>query len=118
LENPAQTDGNDDDYDITKLVNEIMDKKEGSEKLFVINLPEADVARYFCSDVINRVFKIRKSSFTLIPKVVFVVDEAQEFIPLRREDRKDNSSRVVERLLRHEIKYHLHGSIGTQRISH
>jgi hypothetical protein len=88
LENPAQTDGNDDDYDITKLVNEIMDEKEGSPKLFVINLPEADVARYFCSDVINRVFKIRKSSFTLIPKVVFVLDEAQEFIPLRREGKR------------------------------
>jgi hypothetical protein len=52
----------------------------------VINLPEADVARYFCSDVINRVFKIRKGSFTLIPKVVFVFDEAQEFIPFEAQD--------------------------------
>lgn len=120
LENPAQTDGNDDDYDTTKLVNEIMDEKEGSPKLFVINLPEADVARYFCSDVINRVFKIRKNSFTLIPKVVFVFDEAQEFIPFekRREDGTDNSSRAVERLLRHGRKYHLHGWISTQRIAH
>jgi uncharacterized protein len=97
-----------------------MDEKEGSPKLFVINLPEADVARYFCSDVINRVFKIRKSSFTLIPKIVFVFDEAQEFIPFekRSEDGTDNSSRAVERLLRHGRKYHLHGWISTQRIAH
>jgi DNA helicase HerA-like ATPase len=70
--------------------------------------------------VINRVFKIRKNSFTLNPKVVFVFDEAQEFIPIekRKEDGTDNSSRAVERLLRHGRKYHLHGWISTQRIAH
>jgi len=36
----------------------------------------------------------------------------------RREDGTDNSSRAVERLLRHGRKYHLHGWISTQRIAH
>jgi hypothetical protein len=117
--------GEDDDddrnrYDTTKLVNEILDLSVDSPKLFVINLPEADIARYFCSEVIDRVFRARKRSFTLIPRIVFVFDEAQEFIPAekRKEDGTDNSSRTVERLLRHGRKYNLNGWISTQRIAH
>jgi uncharacterized protein len=110
----------DDTYDTTKLVNEILNVSSESPKLFVINLPEADVARYFCAEIIDRVFRTRKSSFTLIPRIVFVFDEAQEFIPAdkRKEDGTDNSSRAVERLLRHGRKYNLNGWISTQRIAH
>jgi hypothetical protein len=54
----------DDTYDTTKLVNEILNVSSDSPKLFVINLPEADVARYFCAEIIDRVFRNRKSSFT------------------------------------------------------
>jgi uncharacterized protein len=110
----------DDTYDTTKLVNEILNVGSDSPKLFVINLPEADVARYFCAEIIDRVFRNRKSSFTLIPRIVFVFDEAQEFIPAdkRKEDGTDNSSRAVERLLRHGRKYNLNGWISTQRIAH
>jgi hypothetical protein len=107
-------------YDTTKLVSEILQDDPNSPKIFVINLPEADVARYFCAEIIDRVFRNRKSSFTLIPRVVFVFDEAQEFIPAdkRKEDGTDNSSRAVERLLRHGRKYNLNGWISTQRIAH
>ena len=110
----------DDTYDTTKLVNEILDESVDSPKLFVINLPEADVARHFCSEIIDRIFRKRKSSFTLIPRIVFVFDEAQEFIPAekRKEDGTDSSSRAVERLLRHGRKYNLNGWISTQRIAH
>lgn len=107
-------------YDTTKLVDEILNENADSPKLFVINLPEADVARYFCAELIDRVFRKRKSSFTLTPRIVFVFDEAQEFIPAekRKEDGTDNSSRAVERLLRHGRKYNLNGWISTQRIAH
>ena len=107
-------------YDTTKLINEILNESADSPKLFVINLPEADVARYFCAEIIDRIFRKRKSSFTLTPRIVFVFDEAQEFIPAdkRKEDGTDSSSRAVERLLRHGRKYNLNGWISTQRIAH
>jgi len=97
-----------------------LNESADSPKLFVINLPETDVARYFCAEIIDRVLRNRKSSFTLIPRLVFVFDEAQEFIPAdkRKEDGTDNSSRAVERLLRHGRKYNLNGWISTQRIAH
>ena len=108
------------EYDAASLVNEIMDPSKDSPRIFVINLPEADVARLFCSEIINRVFKNRKNTFTLDPRVVFVFDEAQEFIPYekRKEDGTEYSSRAVERLLRHGRKYFLHGWISTQRVAH
>jgi DNA helicase HerA-like ATPase len=120
---PKKNDGDNTDnssYDTTKLVNEILHDAPESPKVFVINLPEADVARYFYPEIIDRVFRNRKSSFTLIPRVVFVFDEAQEFIPAdkRKEDGTDNSSQAVERLLRHGRKYNLNGWISTQRIAH
>ncbi|MFB5601046.1 MAG: ATP-binding protein [Nitrososphaeraceae archaeon] len=118
IENPVLKDDN--GYYSTDLVQEIMDEKESSSRLFVINLPEADSARTFCSEIINRVFRYRKNSFTLNPKIVFIFDEAQEFIPYdkRKEDGTDSSSKSVEKLLRHGRKYNLHGWISTQRIAH
>jgi uncharacterized protein len=106
-------------YNIDNLLTEIMDESETSPKIFVIDLPEADTARTFCADVINKVFRIRKSTFTLNPRVVFVFDEAQEFIPYekRKEDGTEYSSKAVEKLLRHGRKYFLHGWISTQRIA-
>jgi hypothetical protein len=118
IDNPVTN--NPDGYYSTDLVKEIMDEKESSPRLFVINLPEADTARTFCSEIIKRVFRYRKNSFTLNPKIIFVFDEAQEFIPYdkRREDGTETSSRAVEKLLRHGRKYNLHGWISTQRIAH
>ena len=118
LDNPAQNDFG--DYNSIRLVREIMDDSKDSPRIFVINLPEADTARTFCAEIINRVFRYRKNSFTLQPKIAFIFDEAQEFIPYdkKKEDGTDYSSRAVEKLLRHGRKYNLHGWISTQRIAH
>lgn len=107
-------------YNMKTLVSEVMSNDAKSPKVFVINLPEADTARLFCSDMINKAFRIRKGTFSLDPRVVFVFDEAQEFIPQERkkDDYTETSSKTVERLLRHGRKYHLHGWISTQRIAH
>ena len=101
MDNPAQKDFG--DYNSTRLVREIMDDSKDSPRIFVINLPEADTARTFCAEIINRVFRYRKNSFTLQPKIAFVFDEAQEFIPYdkKKEDGTEYSSRAVEKLLRH-----------------
>jgi uncharacterized protein len=65
-----------------------MDEKESLPRLFVINLSEADIARTFCSEIINRIFRYRKNSFTLKPKIIFVFDEAQEFIPYEKKKKE------------------------------
>lgn len=107
-------------YSWNKLADEILSTARDSPRVFVVNLPEADDARLETANVINEVFRKRKRSFTLSPRVLFVIDEAQEFIPqsTRKEDGTDQSSRALERLLRHGRKYHLNCWISTQRVAH
>jgi len=102
------------------LPDEIVSTDGDSPRVFVINLPEAEDARAQTADVINRVFRKRKKSFSLTPKVLFIIDEAQEFIPqdARKGDNAFESSRAVERLLRHGRKYNLYCWVSTQRVAH
>jgi hypothetical protein len=102
------------------LPDEILSTDKGSPRVFVINLPEAEDARAQTAEVINQVFRRRKKSFSLTPQVLFIVDEAQEFIPqdARKGDNAFESSRAVERLLRHGRKYNLYCWVSTQRIAH
>jgi hypothetical protein len=102
------------------LPDEILSTEKDSPRVFVINLPEAEDARAQTADVINKVFRRRKKSFSLTPKVLFIIDEAQEFIPqdARKGDNAYESSRAVERLLRHGRKYNLFCWVSTQRMAH
>ena len=115
-ETPEEEEG----YTWSKLADEVLSLDKASPRVFVVNLPEAEDARLETANVINEIFRKRKRSFTLSPRVLFVIDEAQEFIPQapRKEDGTDQSSRAVERLLRHGRKYHLNCWISTQRVAH
>ena len=108
------------EYTWDDLVEEILSPKQSSPRVFIVNLPEAEEARLQTAAVIADVFRKRKKSFTLTPRVLFIVDEAQEFIPqeTKKEDGTYQASKAVERLLRHGRKYHLHCWISTQRIAH
>jgi hypothetical protein len=88
------------------ILDSLFIQTNDSPRIFVINLPEADTARTFCAEIINRAFRYRKNSFTLQPKIAFIFDEAQEFIRCdkKKEDGTDYSSRAVEKLLRHGRK--------------
>jgi hypothetical protein len=115
-EEEAEADG----YSWEDLADEILSPAKDSPKVFVVNLPEAEDARLQTAAVISEVFRKRRRSFTLTPRVLFIIDEAQEFMPqeVRKEDGTYQASRAVERLLRHGRKYHLHCWISTQRIAH
>jgi uncharacterized protein len=107
-------------YSWGELADEILSPSKDSPRIFVVNLPEAEDARLETANIIGEVFNKRKRSFTLSPRVLFVIDEAQEFIPQRtaKEDGTEQASRAVERLLRHGRKYHLNCWISTQRVAH
>ncbi|MBI3841136.1 MAG: ATP-binding protein [Thaumarchaeota archaeon] len=107
-------------YTWSRMADDILSADKGSPRVFVVNLPEAEDARLETANVINEIFRKRKRSFTLSPRVLFIIDEAQEFIPqnFRKEDGTEQSSRALERLLRHGRKYHLNCWISTQRVAH
>jgi hypothetical protein len=108
------------DYDIDALAVEILDSDESSPRLFVVEVPNLEEARLVASSLINNVFMRRKKLYSNKPQVLFVLDEAQEFIPIdaRQKDYSEASSLAVERLLRHGRKYFLNGLISTQRLAY
>lgn len=109
------------EYSLETLVSELLDDSGSSPRLFVID-EEIETARDVAARIIDDVFRRRRSSFNLHPRILFVFDEAQEFVPndsqYKMAEGTAESSRAVERLLRHGRKYHLHGWISTQRLAH
>ncbi|TRM79263.1 ATPase [Sulfolobus sp. B5] len=108
------------DYDVEKLSIEILDSSENSPRLFILELPNLEEGRQLVASVINHVYNRRKRMYSDNPKVLFIIDEAQEFIPYdtKQKDKSEESSNAVEKLLRHGRKYHLHALISTQRLAY
>jgi hypothetical protein len=107
------------EYDIEKMAIEILDNEENSPRLFILELPNIEEARLIVGQLINQIMLRRKKSYSINP-ILFVLDEAQEFIPFdtKQKDNSEFSSNAVEKLLRHGRKYHLHGLISTQRLAY
>ncbi|MEM0168404.1 MAG: ATP-binding protein [Metallosphaera sp.] len=108
-----------DEYDIEKLAIDILDKEESSPRLFIFELHNLEEAREVVASLLEEVMSRRKRWFSSSP-ILFVLDEAQEFIPFdtRQRDKSELSSAAVEKLLRHGRKYHLHALISTQRLAY
>ncbi|BFH73173.1 ATP-binding protein [Sulfurisphaera javensis] len=108
------------EYDIEALAIEALDSSQESPRLFIIESPNMDDARLIVSLLIEQIFMRRKRSYSSTPTILFVLDEAQEFIPFdtRQKDNSEASSNAVEKLLRHGRKYYLHGLISTQRLAY
>ncbi len=93
---------------------------EKEERLVCVSIADPftikDLVITLSRDLLNR----RKRKFQVKPYILFVFDEAQEFIPDMANasgiDRK--CSKQVETLLRQGRKYGLGGSVATQRIAY
>ncbi len=111
---PAETS----EYDLEKLALEIADPK--GPKVFVVETPSVEIGRTVAGTLIERIFDIRKRAYSVKPSILFILDEAQEFIPYdtKQRDNSEFSSQAVEKLLRHGRKYHMHGLISTQRLAY
>jgi len=93
---------------------------EGRERLICISIADPSTIKelviHLSRDLLNR----RKRKFQVKPYVLFVFDEAQEFIPdLTGSAGIDKKcSKEVETLLRQGRKYGLGGCVATQRIAY
>ena len=91
-----------------------------THRLVILNIPDPVKIRRCAVYLADRLLEMRRKSFRLEPYMLFVFDEAQEFIPaeVARGDWTAQSSSAIENLLRHGRKYGLGGCIATQRIAH
>jgi DNA helicase HerA-like ATPase len=106
-------------YDIEKLAIDILDTSTNTPRLFIIELNNIEEARILASQLIDEIFRRRRKSYSYYP-VLFIFDEAQEFIPFdtKGKEKSEHSSMAIEKLLRHGRKYNLHALIATQRLAY
>ena len=102
-------------------LDEILEELDSDDKtrLYIIHSPKTEnlltISRYLVKGVLER----RRESFRISPYILFVFDEAQEFIPQRTvSDLQKEVNKVVEELLRQGRKYGLGACIATQRVAY
>jgi DNA helicase HerA-like ATPase len=109
---------NPDQVSITE--EEIIELLEGDTRLICISISDPYTIKKLAISISKEMLMRRKKQFKVKPHVLFVFDEAQEFVrdltSARGIDR--DCSEAVETLLRQGRKYGLGGCIATQRIAY
>jgi len=93
---------------------------EGEQRLVCISIADPVTIKSLAITLTRDLLGLRKRRFQVKPYVLFVFDEAQEFIPeLSGSSGIEKScSKQVETLLRQGRKYGLGGCVATQRIAY
>ncbi len=99
-------------------IKDILKMLSGPERVICISMADPDVLRELVIKLTGAALKYRKRKFEIKPQILFVFDEAQEFIPSNPRGLTERCSNAVERLLRQGRKYGLGGAIATQRIAY
>jgi hypothetical protein len=93
---------------------------EGDTRLLCLSISEPATIKRLVIDLTHDLLLKRKREFKVKPYILFVWDEAQEFVanPSNVSGIDKSCSLEVERLLRQGRKYGLGGCIATQRIAY
>jgi len=98
---------------------DLIENEKSSVRLICISISEAEIIKRLAMNITNKILLKRKQTFRTTPQVLFVFDEAQEFVPGREARGLDREcSEGIERLLRQGRKYGLGGCIATQRVAY
>ncbi|MHA2296050.1 MAG: ATP-binding protein [Candidatus Hodarchaeales archaeon] len=98
------------------IVDQLNDENQSS--LLIIQGSNDDELRNFSSDLAEALFDKRKSVGKIDPPVIFIFDEADEFIPQQPKDSYSRSTNAIRKLARRGRKFGIGIGIATQRISY
>ena len=98
------------------IVNILNEKEETS--LILVLSEDPDKLRQFFSELVDEVYHSRRSCGQSQPPCLFVVDEADEFLPQEAKDTYSMSRRAAETLARRGRKFGLGLWIATQRVAY
>lgn len=102
-------------------VDGLLERLTSDEKeIIVLNIPDPVAIRNLAITLTTEILSRRKREFKISPFILFVFDEAQEFIKSLEKARGEerDCSEAIEDLSRHGRKYGLGVCISTQRIAH
>ena len=93
---------------------------EEETRLLCLSIVEPSVVKQLAIDMTTQMLRHRKREFQVEPQILFVFDEAQEFIPALDKARGIDATctQRIETLLRQGRKYGLGGCVATQRIAY
>lgn len=94
---------------------------EGSMKITCLSIADPYTIKELAINLSREFLQRRKRQFKVKPYVLFVFDEAQEFLPSTSEASSDiekECTKELETLLRQGRKYGLGGCIATQRVAY
>jgi hypothetical protein len=93
---------------------------EGDSKIICLSIADPYTIKSLAIDLTKMALRNRKREFKVEPQVLFVFDEAQEFIPAYDKARgiEKECTFQIETLLRQGRKYGLGGCVATQRIAY
>jgi hypothetical protein len=93
---------------------------DGDTRLLCLSVAEPNIIKKLAIDLTSEMLRRRKREFQVEPQILFVFDEAQEFIPAYDKARGIDltCTNRIETLLRQGRKYGLGGCVATQRIAY
>ena len=103
-------------YSVEKLLKLLDD----DTRLICLSIAEPNVVKSLAITLTSEMLRRRKREFRVDPQILFVFDEAQEFIPAYDKARGIDitCTHQIETLLRQGRKYGLGGCVATQRIAY
>ena len=113
---PVEEEKDENSYTAEKLVQLL----EGDTRLLCLSIVEPSVVKQLAITLTSDMLRHRKREFQVEPQILFVFDEAQEFIPAYDKARGIDSTctQRIETLLRQGRKYGLGACVATQRIAY
>jgi hypothetical protein len=89
-------------------------------RLICLSIAEPNIVKSLAISLTTEMLRRRKREFKVDPQILFVFDEAQEFIPALDKARGIDATctQRIETLLRQGRKYGLGGCVATQRIAY
>jgi len=99
---------------------QILDLLNDDTRLLCLSMVEPSIVKQLAVTMTSELLRLRKREFQVEPQVLFVFDEAQEFIPAYEKARGIDleCTHRIETLLRQGRKYGLGGCVATQRIAY
>jgi hypothetical protein len=98
----------------------LIDILNGDTRVLCLSIAEPNIVKGLAIALTSEMLRQRKREFQVEPQILFVFDEAQEFIPAYEKARGIDltCTHRIETLLRQGRKYGLGGCVATQRIAY
>jgi hypothetical protein len=98
-------------------IREMMNK-EGGNALFLIQSNRDDNLRSTSANIVTRIYEDRRHNGIISPQILFVYDEADEFMPREGGDTYEESRDAIATLARRGRKFGMGLTFATQRVAY